>query len=191
MSYIETHMREALKDHILVPLEVGEKVHAYYLRKPGEGRIMSTLIVFTPEGIVLQGDLTPGRNGNVSTFGYGPKWFSGQLSGGYLCEKFLSQAWVKDLAVEGLRYRILEWRREGELTKAKARAAWEDTRGIPDDFEGPTETYRIFTEEMGGDGSECPGYGYDPAEAGWLCAIQERFAQLYQAPVRLPMEAAS
>lgn len=23
------------------------------------------------------------------------------------------------------------------------------------------------------------GYGYDPGEAGWLCAIQQKFSELY------------
>ena len=83
----ETILRD-LKDHTLEkvldhPAEK-EKNHfeAYYLRPPEGGRMMSTLITFTPEGIVIMGDLCPDGSGVISCYGYGRKWFVGKLSGG-------------------------------------------------------------------------------------------------------------
>lgn len=172
-------MIESLKDHILEPLEIGQKVQAYYFKRPGQGRMMSTLILFTPEGIVLQGDLTPGQNGNVSCLGYGSGWFSSQLSEDYLCSKFLSKVFVRDYAERGLRIEILQARRDHMLSKERARELWGET-GLPDDSTAPSEAYRLWTEELHyEDGDGCPGYGYAPVEAGWLCAIQQRFAQLF------------
>lgn len=183
MTYIQPHMRECLKAHILEPLETGEKVQAFYLKKPGQGRAMSTLILFTPEGIVLQGDLTPGQNGNVSTIGYGLNWFRGELCGSYLCEKFLTKCYVPELVTDKLLAEILRQRREGELDQEKARECWDEVEcEFEFDFSNPSDTYKFWTEELGNDdGDGCPGFGYRPGEAGWLCAIQERFAELYNA----------
>ena len=36
-------------------------------------------------------------------------------------------------------------------------------------------------EELFGHAEDIPGTGYNPADAGWLCAIQQRFSQLYNA----------
>ena len=33
--------------------------------------------------------------------------------------------------------------------------------------------------DMGHDGCELPGYDYPQVEAGWLCAIQQRFRELW------------
>lgn len=177
MSYIEPHMREALSGHVLETVLESEKVSAYYLKRPGQGRMMSTLILFTPEGIVLQGDLTPGQNGSVSTFGYGRDWFSGQLSGSYLCEKFLSKQFRVDLAIDAMKRSILEHRYSGKWSKDHARDLWE---GIPDAHELDGRVcYDYWTDDLNEDGGDFPAYGYSLAEAGWLCAIQERFADLY------------
>ncbi len=179
-EWIHPHMRESLKDHVLETVVETEKVQAYYLKKPGDGRMMSTLILFTPEGIVLQGDLTLGRNGNVSTLGHGRRWFSGDLSGSYLCEKFLHRVFVPAYAIEGLRYEILQQRRQGDITKERARELWRDCPTISDDFRGPQETYDFWTDDLRNrDGDGCPGYGYEPGEAGRLCVIQQKFAELY------------
>ncbi len=66
MGSIQNYMRDSLKDHILVPISETEKVNAFCLRDPKQGRMM-----FTPEGIVLMGDLTPTDHGTVSMIGYG------------------------------------------------------------------------------------------------------------------------
>lgn len=179
MTYIEPHMREALAEHVLETVLESEKISAYYLKRPGQGRMMSTLILFTPEGIVLQGDLTPGQNGNVSALGYGRGWFSGRLSGGYLCEKFLNKVFRPDKAKRAIKEDIIEQRRDGSITKDRARELWND---MPDGDEHDGRLfYEFYMDELGRDGCDFPAYGYDLAEAGWLCAIQERFAALYNA----------
>lgn len=177
MSYIEPHMRKALSEHVLETVLESEKISAYYLKRPGQGRMMSTLILFTPEGIVLQGDLTPGQNGNVSTYGYGRGWFSGQLSGSYLCEKFLKTEFRVDLAMDAMKRSILEHRYSGKWSKDHARELWD---GLPsaDEHDG-RRCYKYWSDDPNEDGCDFPAYGYNLAEAGWLCAIQERFAALY------------
>jgi hypothetical protein len=71
------------------------------MKEPGMGRMQSCLIMFSPEGINILGDLCPGndaRNSGVHAYGYGLDWFAGHLSWSYLCEKFLSKEWHKELA---------------------------------------------------------------------------------------------
>ena len=111
--YIEIHMRESLKDHTLekiadVPCEGDlykpeSRIVAYRLQPPKKTRCMSTLLTFTPEGIVLQGDLTPGHHGMVSAIGYGLDWFAGPLGESYLCGKFLQETWIQEIAIRELK----------------------------------------------------------------------------------------
>ena len=77
-----------LSRHFLYQVVDTVDVQAYYLKRPGGSRCMSTYIMFTPEGIMITGDLCP-HYGVVSNHGYGVGWFSGQLSPSYLCKKFM------------------------------------------------------------------------------------------------------
>lgn len=91
-------IKESFKDHVLQEVSSGEKIKAFYLKRPNT-RSESCLILFTPEGIVITGDMTPGR-GAVSAFGYGLDWFVSELGWDYLASKFLDKEWVPELAVE-------------------------------------------------------------------------------------------
>jgi hypothetical protein len=176
-------MRESLKNHVLELLSQTETVSAWYLKRPGKTRMMATLITFTPEGIVLQGDLTPGQNGNVSVGGYGIGWFSGDKSEDYLCEKFLTKEFVPELAIEYFKDQIFRWRREdpnGNFSKEQAREAWDDIVTLERNQEVYSHTFYELYSETFNDTPEC-GYGYNLGEAGWLCAIQQKFAELYKA----------
>lgn len=222
MSYVETHMRESLKDHVLEQVLDAEKFKAFYLKRPGNGRMCSTMVLFTPEGIALMGDLTPEHNGTVSCYGYGLDWFVGNLSEDYLCEKFLAKGWHADLAQDellDLAKEILEGKHEdsfhetraiekareerdalleqegtegwGErVSRAKSRLnslrmdlsrKMKDLVGSLEDgsMEGNefAEEWRELMEWEDSEGT--PGWGYKPSEAGWLCAIQQKFAELY------------
>ena len=94
---------DMLKNHYLEQVLDTEKFKAFYLRQPGMGRMQSCLFMFTPEGVNICGDLCPGndsRNSGVHAYGYGLSWFSQNLSGSYLCEKFLTKEWHPELAVD-------------------------------------------------------------------------------------------
>jgi hypothetical protein len=97
---------ETFKKHFLEQVLDTPKFKAFYLKAPGLGRMESCLIMFSPEGINILGDLCPGndsRNSGVHAYGYGLEWFAGNLSWSYLCEKFLSKEWHKELAEEDCR----------------------------------------------------------------------------------------
>jgi len=167
---------ESLRDHELVTVVEGEKVSAYYIRKPGT-RIMSTLIVFTPEGIVLQGDHTPQQDGSVSTIGYGRNWFAGKLSCSYLCEKFLEHKWSPEVAAEELRNPEAWWREDA--TPEALTQLDELANAVEDGSADMREIYDTFVELGFETADGLPGGGYDSDEAVALAAIQRKFAQLW------------
>jgi hypothetical protein len=168
-------MRRALADHVIETICDCLSTKAYYLKKPDGSWVMSTLLLFTPEGIVLQGDLTPEQNGSISTIGYGLKWFLGDLSEGYLCEKFLRKEWVQYMAAKELADPNSHWREEATSSQLEG---LDSILNRIDDMEPGRlvdELERLGYEAV----DELPGFGYDPVKAGWLCAIQQRFAEAW------------
>jgi hypothetical protein len=173
---------------------------AYYLHEPGAmkaGRLVqraqSTYILFTKEGIVVMGDLCPGRNGVISNLGYGVEWFSGRLSEDYLCSKFLDQSlnkegfrtWLEGRLGDEQRERadVIDKREDDENRQVakherNIEGLKQALRDVNDDsiLEAVRESILLELGEYQGDGQ---GYDYEPREAGHLCAIQQRFAALY------------
>lgn len=171
-----TQCLDQLKEMSLVPVQEGDKLSAYYIRKP-DTRIMSTLLVFSPEGIALMGDFTPEHHGSVSAFGYGRAWFVGELGPDYLAEKFLEKKWNSEVAVEELRDPTSYWRegREPAVLEKLDDLAQEVVHGLA----AEAEIHDLLTD-LGFDYCDgLPGWGYDPSEMVRLCAIQRKFAQLW------------
>lgn len=149
-----------------------------YLKRPGT-RIMCVLCIFSPEGIILKGDI---RFGNLdvlaSDLGYGLPWFASKLSESYLCEKFLRQKYVKELALAELNDPESYLR---ELIGEPSHPRLDELAAVvdgDDDWAWPSRIYDVLTA-LGVDSESIPGWGYDPVEAGYLCAVQQRFAELY------------
>lgn len=195
MSYVADWMREDLKDHIwesrvTVTDASGEIVFlSGYLGTPGTRR-MSTLITFTPEGIVLQGDLTPERNGSISAHGYGAKWFAGELSESYLCSKFIEKRFSPERALDVIKRELIEARKKGTFDKEEARLHWDRIEGWGEEALTP-EDYAILYESVFYNWPEETPMDYDEGEAGWLCAIQQRFKEAYQKQKKTPLLALS
>lgn len=173
---------EALAKHVLVETGPGE-VRAFYLKVRGEGRMMSTMIVFSAEGIVIMGDLCPKRNGVISAYGYGLDWFASSLSPAYLAEKFLEQKWFQKKAADWCRETAKELLDEKDedgarAPKAEGRAA--DLEEIADRLgDMSQETFIDEVSDIGVSAAWEIGHGYDPDEVAWLTAIQKKFAEEY------------
>lgn len=177
MSYVTSNMRSAFTNHTLHVEADCPTVRAWYLRPSNGGRMQSTLIVETREGIVIMGDMCPKQNGIISTYGYGIDWFAKNRTCDeqYLCSKFLSRVFVPERGARMVREIIVELRRSGSIDKDAARDAWREV-----DDEGGDFTERTAWDICNRLGTEFDGgYDYDPSDAGWLCAIQQRFAELY------------
>ena len=178
---VEPRMVESLKDLILEQVLDTEKFKAFYMKRPGGGRVMSTLIMFTPEGIVIQGDLTPGFHGNVSCLGYGLGWFRDQLSEDYLAEKFLQRDWYAEVATADLRWILKQIADEHETAKPGDVEKIQELVSRCEDGDLDVESFREAWEEIHEEWETLPGCGYNPKEHAWLCAIQQKFAELYNA----------
>lgn len=53
-----------------------------------------------------------------------------------------------------------------------------DTEGL-----GQNGLYEEWAEHFENDSEGLPGWGYAPRESGWLCALQQKFSELYHAKV--------
>lgn len=181
MTDLFQQIKDDLKNHVLTCELDTPDYKAFYMREPGT-RAMSCRIIFTPEGIAIMGDLVPERNGSISALGYNVDWFSGQLGAGYLSEKFLAKSFQPDEAAKEIRLWIKE--------KAEHGISDEDAEELTDLAD------RLEFGHIGAEGlrdlipSDCenmiidyfPGFTYSKKEQAILCAIQQRFAELYHAP---------
>lgn len=174
MSYVEPHMKKSMEEMKLTQLNF-RPLEMFYLKREGTGTLR-TLIIFTKEGIVLTGDVMLGLNpsgGIVSQLGYGSDWFSSNLSEDYLCQKFLPKVWVSELAKKHMEYML----REDTDLDVEQRVSIEDA--IRHQVYDSSYEFGQWWDNTFSDGPEDIGYGYDPSDAGWLCAIQQRFRESY------------
>lgn len=190
-------MEKSLKDHVLEEIPAGE-FKAFWMRKPGTGNY-AVLLVFTPAGIVVAGDIglsTENNRGVVSDPGYGLDWFAGELGEDYLCSKFFRDVhWDRERAAEWCTahaQEVLEGEHDSEAWDGDPAETLRKNRSLlARDFRVLTqalESCSVETEDDFGrelrrlrhDFEDLPGRGYPSAQAGWLCAIQRRFAELHK-----------
>lgn len=184
MSFVTASMKNDLKNHVLEEVlpQTGE-FRAFYLKEPGEGRVMSTLFVFTPEGIAIMGDLCPGgpkNQGSISNYGYALPWFSGRLSEYYLCEKFLRREWQPEVAERWCREHIEELKQEAAAEKKDVErlSEWEELLSSLQGGEMGCDRFQEALQDLDFD-IEDEGFEYHLNTAGWLCALQQKFVEEY------------
>ncbi|MDB4278266.1 hypothetical protein N9917_01550 [Deltaproteobacteria bacterium] len=200
MTYIKPHMAPSLERHELTVLLDTEEVKVYRMARPNDSAYRVQL-TFTPEGIAIQGDVGLGaaQNGICSRLGKGLGWFRGRLSEDYLCSKFLSKTWQREVVTRGLdswlsdtqgelETAIKEMMAEDELTREEALeeakderenvAAWTKIRAAWGDETSEKEMYEVGSGLLTDFWDYSLGYDYPLADAGWLCVIQQRFAAL-------------
>lgn len=179
MSYIKPYMTDALASHRLAIVEESEHVKAYAMAKPGTG-FYSVTVLECRNHLSLFGDITFNNDhGVVSTGGYGIAWFSGKKSEDYLCSKFLRQIWHWDHCEQSLKEIVAGVNDESDDVREVAKELISDAYLW--EFDAPTkfEVIQELSRTSYDSGDGYPGYGYHPDAAGWLCAINVRFAELY------------
>lgn len=88
------------------------KWKAFRISKHPDHFTMSADIIFTPNQIILTGDVRPVRGGCMSDFGYGLDWFASRLDSSYLSEKFLQKKWSQVKAINAWQERIEQYKVE-------------------------------------------------------------------------------
>lgn len=194
MTYMHIHMPDALKHHVLTVVCDTEDVKVYKMHRPGDSAYR-VQITFSPEGIAIQGDVGLGPNqGGICTMtgGYGVGWFGREQSEGYLCSKFMVKQWQRRVVTRDLR----AYQRDAlaELQDATDGGAdEEEIEGLKEVSDAWSHLVSFWDEddtsdkELHEEGSQrIPdfwdygiGMDYPLADAGWLVAIQQRFAALY------------
>jgi len=178
VSYVTEQMKRELAGHVLSP----EGREAYRMGLPDGDCLFAMHIGEFAGRLVVTGDVRLGGNGYglVSAHGYGIPWFAGRQSEGYLCEKFLDREWQWDAAVEGIRWAIERDAEDGEGWWRDHAAELEAYIADPC-WRHDEPDYMDFYDHMtglGADGCDLPGMDYPRVQAGWLCAIQQRFREL-------------
>lgn len=237
-------------------IERTPRTQIFMLRKYPNSTMMSAILIFTPFGITITGDLHVSGKGGITAPGYGLLWFTQRLEADYLAGKFLRPGWVPELAhayFASIRNEFIErredYRREREALRAHLQQEATETgepfdpaedcpEEEPDEEELKPRTWRVGNEELTNATiiealdfllaednedlfnnpqtiydampvyrkadkpwvvagmtfstaqwaipfclTEPGGYDYDPAEVGWLSAIQRHFAEEY---IKLP-----
>lgn len=174
-------MKKAFADHVLQPA-AGNNADAlaYRIVKPGTN-VYSAYISEVANRLCITGDVCLGstRYGIVSAPGYNMGWFTGHLSEGYLCEKFLDQEWQWEAAVEFIQWQIKEASEEWWVENTDKLRQFIKDPGWKYDVPTWVEFHEFMTEELEHDGCELPGHDYPRGDAGWLCAIQQRYSELW------------
>lgn len=157
----------------------------YRLKDPEYERMQGCLLIFSVEGIVIVGDLTPDRHWNsaVSSMrsGYGIQWFAGDLSEMYLAEKFLHKEFLPETAQETVK-ELLEYEQETspDSMSSKMREALALNGDYPWVHSDICEIeFAEWYYEVVGSYAEDIGFDYDPDALRVLTDIQRRFRELW------------
>lgn len=177
-------MIKELSNHALEMISTKDGYPRYYkMAKPGTG-IYAVYISEVARRLCITGDICFGANNNgiISDLGYEIPWFAGHLSEGYLCEKFLHREWQWEAAIEEIEWQIKEAMGDEESWWLENAAKLQEFIKSPDcrDYTPIGEEFYDFMIDLGDDGCELPGFDYPRGEAGWLCAVQQRFAELFK-----------
>ena len=169
-------MKKELSKHVLT---MDGNIHR--IGKP-DTNIYSAYIAEVANHLCITGDICLGANqhGIISSPGYRFGWFAGQLSECYLCEKFLRHEWQWDAAVEEIHWQIQCATEDGEgwwLDHAEHLKKFVKSPNWKYDTPRMEELYE-FMSKIDPDYCEVPGEDYPRSQAGWLCAIQQRYSEL-------------
>jgi hypothetical protein len=178
---------EDIAGHRLTQISDGN-VKAFYLHGGDvmTTRMMSAMLVFTPENIIITGDLHPGRHGVISAAGYGLEWFCRNLEPDYLASKFLeSGVWEEDRARDELQRYIHEhtgeaWCQRDKRTVKRLRGLRNMLRTSPWIYESAQTWYDAVSEHISDLWDHGQFWGYPTTDYIWLAAIQRRFREAYQ-----------
>lgn len=176
---------QQIKDSQLTPLQEGGPIVGYWLRQKPDSLMMATLIVGTPVGVALMGDLTPGRG--VIIRGYSLEWFGDKHEPRYIARKCLEDTvYNPDSARQEaqehyaeLAGRAISERDKKLITKARK---MKKIMGKLEKLGWPQwETCKRLHSIIGTDSASSIGIDFDEADLAWLGAIQRRFHETYQA----------
>jgi hypothetical protein len=178
-----------IADAALHPVQEQGPIKAYYLKKYPDQRMMSTLLIFSPEGITITGDLRPCQNG-VTILGHNLEWFASKQEPEYLASKCLEKSYSDTRARDDIQQMIRDWTRDAwkyrdphRVAAAKALRAGFRELNEERDWDlawGWQEGVHSVFHDILQDGIYGVGLDYDIGDFAWLSAIQRRFAEAYR-----------
>lgn len=176
-SYIEAHQREALEGYLMTEITpLHSPVRAFRLDAPADEPQMPVLITFTPEGLILQSLMGPhGSEGNgvLAARGCDLTWFCQVRTP----EELLKPFFARKVYQEEAAYRDLLLLSSGSPLDNGLRTLAEDTAALSDQG---TMMRRMLNLGFAMDLISEVGVDYPLGDAGWICAIHEKFIELRQ-----------
>lgn len=188
MITVSPHMTEALQEHTLTEITGGSgPVRAYYLQA-GNKRTHACLFTFTPEGITITGDMTLGEGrGLISTHGLSLGWWLSAHNPDYLCPKFLTMCWHRELCQRELLAYFTSPEADPEVL-ARVNPQNDPWPLVVESLVGhsrETTSEVLHSLKIPMRVLQDIGWGYDPSDAGWLVALHARFREAW--PDALPV----
>ena len=55
-TFVDPHMKRDMGECLLEEFPAGDRIRAFYLKRPNQGRMGSVMLLFTPEGIIIEED---------------------------------------------------------------------------------------------------------------------------------------
>jgi hypothetical protein len=155
---------------------------------------MAVQLSFTPVGIALQGDFTPGPGyGAICREGKSLDWFTSRLGSDYMAGKFFQRVWCPEQTRDNWEWRLEDAVKELAEQTAEEGVVTQYMCALPDrlrkllandeNFSAPEALRSALEEhEIRYDSEEFSYHIPEQAEAD-LWAIQHRFAELWRAHV--------
>jgi hypothetical protein len=109
---------------------------------------------------------------------YDLQWFIGNAGGDYLCSKFLDKKWQPEIASELMADWLVS---DKDLTAEQREVVEEALEELDSDGMGSERLWHALVNAEIDVSDGVPGTDYPRADAGWLCAVQQRFRDLYRA----------
>lgn len=176
-NYIETHQREALEGYRMTEITpTHSPVRAFRLDAPDDEPQMPVLITFTPEGLIIQSQMGPSGsegNGVLAARGCDLAWFCRVQSQDELLKPFFARKVYQEEAA----YRDLLLMSSGSPLDNGVRQLAEDAVALADQG---TMMRRLINLGFPMDVVSEVGVDYPLSDAGWICAIHDKFVELRQ-----------
>jgi hypothetical protein len=153
--------------------------------KRGNSRIMTVIVTFSAERVIVTGDFCPGRRGAISDGGYGIEWFTRSAhSPRYLAEKFLDKVWDRDVFRADLANLIKDMVRDA--FGMRDRLLLDDAKRLRDEvllgvsrYGSESEIFDTMSDIIVDPSDYSLGVNYPVSDMAMLAAIQHTFFYLF------------
>jgi hypothetical protein len=180
-TYVTPEVEATLRSFVLTEVvPEGYGVRSFFLRPEAwDGKSYHLYLTFTPAGVALQGPLLCGPDGHGFLSDRSLEWFVSDLSEDAVLAHFCEKSWQYEVAERDLRALAA-----AATNPAQASALLQVADRVASQCQPGPQALLSTLLGLGVPPLEAAevGYDYPVGDAGWLCGVQRRFAQLMRPP---------